>query len=455
MTQAGYAFLGLTAIVAALVAVLVFAMLRLAAGARDARRHLSERGSEAALLSAALQQAVTKLKAQEKATSARAAASEQLSGDIVESLTAGLLVVNRSCRVEMFNRAGREMAGIAGDPIGSDYHQVLAAVPPLVQLIDEGLATARPITRRSVQVSGVRPIHLGVSVSPLGRPPHDPDDGVSAASMPMSQPDATGPEAAAAPGVICLFSDLTAVVELEEQLRLKETLARLGELTAGIAHEFRNGLATIHGYSRLIDPDALPPKYRPYVEGIRQETEALGKVVTNFLSFARPENVVFSTVDLGAVARRAADDLRHELPVNTSLVVDGAFADVMGDEVLLRQVFGNLIRNAIDACNDAGVSPDIRIQGDVDEAQRLCRVAVEDNGSGIPESARERIFQPFYTTRSNGTGLGLAIVLKIVVMHNGRVVVRDARSGRGASVQVTIPRLDGDSTSVTVGNKSA
>ena len=128
-----------------------------------------------------------------------------------------------------------------------------------------------------------------------------------------------------APGVICLFSDLTAVVELEEQLRLKETLARLGELTAGLAHEFRNGLATIHGYSRLIDVEALPPKYRPYVEGIRQEAEALGKVVTNFLSFARPENVVLSPVDLGVIARRAADDLRNELPAGTSLTVDGTF----------------------------------------------------------------------------------------------------------------------------------
>ena len=99
-------------------------------------------------------------------------------------------------------------------------------------------------------------------------------------------------------GAICLFSDLTPSIELEEQLRLKEALARVGELTAGIAHEFRNGLATIHGYSRLIRPDELPPVYRPYVDGIRQETEALGHVVTNFLKFARPEQVVFAAVEL-------------------------------------------------------------------------------------------------------------------------------------------------------------
>ena len=414
MTQAGYAFLGLTAIVAALAAVLVFAMLRFAANARDARRSLKESG-DTPLLAAALQEAVAKLKAQEQAMTARAAASEQLSGDIVESLTAGLLVVDGSGRVEIFNGAGRAMIGVKSDPIGSDYQKVLAAFPPLVELIGECLSTARPIVRRTVQVEGTGPIHLGVTVSPLGKPlPH---------------------------GVICLFSDLTSVVELEEQLRLKETLARLGELTAGLAHEFRNGLATIHGYSRLIDVDALTPKYRPYVEGIRQEADSLGKVVTNFLSFARPENLALSRVDLEAVIRRATDDLRYELPAETSLTVDGTFAEILGDEVLLRQVFGNLVRNAVDACEGAGVTPDIRIRGWVDVAHHSCRVSVDDNGPGIPEASRERIFQPFFTTRSQGTGLGLAIVQKIVVMHNGRVIVADARGG-GASIQISIPTAE-------------
>jgi signal transduction histidine kinase len=308
---------------------------------------------------------------------------------------------------------------------------------PLVQLIGECLSTARPIVRRTVQVEGAGTVHLGVTVSPLGRPlPHLDAIDSGTAAMPS---DAAGDHhTEAAPGVICLFSDLTSVVELEEQLRLKETLARLGELTAGLAHEFRNGLATIHGYSRLIDMDTLTPKYRPYVEGIRQEAEALGKVVTNFLSFARPENAALSRVDLEAVVRRATDDLRYELPAETKLTVDGTFAEVLGDEVMLRQVFGNLVRNAVDACEGAHVTPDIRIHGWIDAAHHSCRVSVEDNGPGIPEAARERIFQPFFTTRSQGTGLGLAIVLKIVVMHNGRVTVADARGG-GASIQISIP----------------
>ena len=426
MTQEGYAFLGLTAIVAMLVGVLVFAVMRFAAGARDASRHLREGGADAALLSAVLQESVAKLKAQEKAMSARAVASEQLSTEIVESLTAGLLVVDRSGKVEIFNAAGRRLVGWTPSEVGGDYHDVLAAVPPLVAVIEECFSTGRPIVRRSVRVHGEpRVLHFGVTVSPFG-----------------AGKDQSGEPADAPGGVICLFSDLTTVVELEEQLRLKDTLARLGELTAGIAHEFRNGLATIHGYSRLIDPDELPPRYRPYVEGIRQETEAMRSIITKFLNFARPEQIAFSRVDLGGIVRRAVDDLRNELPAGARVEVHGTFGEVEGDEVLLRQVVGNLVRNAVEACEGAGAVPAVTIDGRVESENQTCVLVVDDNGPGIPADARERIFQPFYTTRDRGTGLGLAIVQKLVVLHNGRITVQDL-SGGGARLQVVLPLAAG------------
>jgi PAS domain S-box-containing protein len=413
MTQYGYALLGLTAIVAVLVAVLTFAVLKFASGARAARRHLSERGSETAFLSAALQDALGRLQAQERATSARADASEQLSSQIVNSLTAGLLVVDGIGRVKILNPAGRRMLGIDSDPVGTEYGALLSIAPPLEAVIAECLATGDALVRRSVQiVRADRSYHFGVTVSPL----------------------AIG----GARGAICLFSDLTTVMELEEQLRLKEALARLGELTAGLAHEFRNGLATIHGYSRLMAPEILPAQYQAYVQGIRQESEALGHVVTNFLNFARPEKVTFSPVALAAPAQRAVDDLRHELPAATTIETAGEFGTIDGDEVLLRQVFANLIRNAAEACAEAGIQPAIVIEGRIDRQRGMCAVSVRDNGPGISESARERVFQPFFTTRSRGTGLGLSIVQKIVVTHNGRVGVSASPAG-GASIDLTFP----------------
>jgi signal transduction histidine kinase len=297
--------------------------------------------------------------------------------------------------------------------VGGDYRDLPARAAPLRDAILECLTSGQAIVRRSMEIPGAtRMLHFGVTVSPL--------------------------ETAAGRGAICLFADLTNVVELEEQLRLKEALARLGELTAGIAHEFRNGLATIHGYSRLLVPDALPEQYRPYLEGIRQETEALGQIVTNFLNFARPETVSLTAVNLETLARRAAEELRQELPAGTTIQVGGDFGQIQGDEVLLRQVFANLVRNAAEACESAGVTPAITIEGSIDPARRSCRVSVADNGPGIQEQARDRVFQPFFTTRSRGTGLGLAIVQKVVVTHNGRVVAGESASG-GARIDMTFP----------------
>jgi nitrogen fixation/metabolism regulation signal transduction histidine kinase len=412
VTQAGYALLGLTALTAMLVGVLTFALLRIVAGARDARRHLGHNSADSLMMSAALQEAVSKLKAQEQAMSARADASDHLRGQIADSLTAGLLVVDTGGCVQVLNPAGRRLLELTSEPLGMRYQDVLAGAPSLVAVIDECLKTGRPIVRRSVEMSPtMKATHLGVTVSPLA-------------------------EAADPPGVICLFADLTDVVELEEQLRVKETLARLGELTAGIAHEFRNGLATIHGYSRLLDPQALPAQYRPYIEGIRQEAEVLGQVVTNFLNFARPEQLSLASVDLGRIAQRAADDLHHELPAGTTINMAGDFANIEGDEILLRKVFGNLLRNAAEACESVGRTPAIVIEGRVDRAHRTCRVSVEDNGPGIPAGQREKVFHPFFTSRSRGTGLGLAIVQKIVLTHQGRVAINTARTG-GAAVEMT------------------
>lgn len=414
MTQYGYVLLGLTAIVALLVGVLAFGILRFAAGLRGTGHHVRESGRETTLLSAALQDAVAKLKAQEQAMTARAAASEQLAEQIVDSLTAGLLVVDCAGRVEILNPAGRRLLNIKSDPVGQHYRELLAEAPPLGDVIDECLVRIQPIVRRTLHMpSTLHTSHLGVTVSPLG----SIDD---------------------ARGVICLFSDLTTVFELEEQLRLKDTLAQLGELTAGLAHEFRNGLATIHGYSRLIDPQTLPGPYQAYLEGIRQETDSLGRIVTNFLNFARPEQVVFTPVDLAALTATVTEEVRHELP-RAAISVSGTFGRIAGDEVLLRQTLINLIRNGVEACEHAGVeTPTIVVEGHVEERERLCRVAVHDNGPGIEAAVRERIFRPFFTTKAQGTGLGLAIVQKVVITHNGRVAAGISPLG-GASFEMTFP----------------
>jgi PAS domain S-box-containing protein len=417
MSQSAYAFVGMTLIVAALVSLLVFALLRFVAAVRAARTPLREPGGETAFMAVAQQEAMRKLKAQERAMAERAEASERLSSEIVVSLTAGLLVVDLDRQVRILNPAARRMLGLSSDqPVGS-YRDLLMNVSPLAEVIEECLRTRQPIVRRALEIPGEHQgaSHLGVTVSPLSDPSGDPH------------------------GVICLFTDLTAVIDMEEQLRLKDSLARVGELTAGIAHEFRNGLATIHGYARLLDLETLPPAYRPYVEGIRQETASLGQVVTNFLTFARPAQLVLAPVDLEAIVERAAEEIRADARSRGGdVVVRGSFPTIEGDDVLLRQAFSNLMRNALEACVSAGKTPSIMIDGIVDGEQGTARISVLDNGPGIDAGSRERVFRPFFTTKKQGTGLGLALVQKIVVTHNGRISIGPSPAG-GASFQISLP----------------
>ncbi len=414
--------LALTFLIAALAVVLFAALVRLGAATRWSQRPLSgESRDELTLHTAALGNAAERLREQERVTHARARTSERLSEQIIASLASGLLVVDVSGHVRILNPAGQRLLGIVeSNPTGPFKHVIGSAAPPLCDLLDECLSTRQPIARRTVALTrspgdGTAATHLGVSISP------------------------TFDELGHLQFAICLFADLSAVMDLEERLRLQDSLARVGELTAGMAHEFRNGLATIHGYSRLLDPARLPSEYRPYIAGLREETVALRQVVDNFLNFARPAELSLGRVSLAKVVERAADDVRADVQQSGGSVrVSGDFPDVEGDEVLLRQAFSNLCRNALDACVENAIVPSIVIEGTVDLDQDQTRLTVSDNGPGIPPEQRHRIFRPFFTTKAAGTGLGLSLTQKIIVTHNGRVTAGEAEGG-GARIEVTLP----------------
>src|SRR5438552_14033303 len=274
MSRTSFILFLLTATLGITVAGLAFTVLRLFAAARRLSRGNDEAGAETAFMTGAMEEALTRLRTREQAMTARAEASERLSGEIIASLTSGLLVVGDDRRVKSLNPAGRRLLGMPEADWSGAVSDVLLTAPALARVIEECLDSGQPVRRRAIRVTtrDDRITHLGVTVSPIGA------------------------AADTAHGAICLFSDLTDIVELEEQLRLKDSLAQVGELTAGIAHEFRNGLATIHGYARLLDLDRLPADTRPYVIGIRDETDTLGAVVRNFLNFARPADVVLAPV---------------------------------------------------------------------------------------------------------------------------------------------------------------
>jgi signal transduction histidine kinase len=406
LSFATVAMLGILLVIAIVFVVVLVRAARAVSGRNNARR---DSGGESAMLSIALQDALTKLKSQERAMAARAEASERLADQIVEGLTSGLVVVDRTGTVQAINPAARRILEIEDKVTGRSFRETLGSAPALSDLIAEALEVGSPIVRRTITLAGIKARHFGVTVSPIAA-----TDGTLQAA-------------------VCLFTDLTAVIELEEQLRLKEALARLGELTAGLAHEFRNGLATIHGYGRLLDPSALPDQARTCVEGIRAETTALGEVVTNFLRFARPEHLMMAPVDLRAVITRAIEDVPGAAAV---VKLEGDFSTVDGDDVLLRRAFSNLVRNSLEACADAGTPPRVSVRSEI--TSDGTELVFEDNGPGFAPEYLSKVFQPFATTKANGTGLGLAIVQKVIVSHNGSISAGNGPEG-GAQFRLRLP----------------
>ena len=296
--QPNFLLLVFVSVLGALGAVLLLAMVRLGVATRRAGRNLRERGDDSALVTVALGEAVTRIREQERATHARAAASERLSEQIIASLSSGLLVVAVTGEVRILNPVGRRLLGLSTPAEGLILRDAAGvSVGLLADVVDECLAGQRPIVRRTLVLDSEtqpgRVTHLGVSVSPMRD------------------------EQGHLQGAICLFADLSAVIDLEDRLRLQESLAEVGELTAGIAHEFRNGLATIHGYSRLLVPERLQSEYRPYVEGIRQETVALRRQILT-------ENIL----------------LKEELAAKRGL------PEIVGQDASLKQVVSTLRRAA-------------------------------------------------------------------------------------------------------------
>jgi nitrogen fixation/metabolism regulation signal transduction histidine kinase len=191
-------------------------------------------------MAAAMEEALQKMRAQERAMQARAEASERLSGEIIASMTSGLLVVSQEGMVRTLNPAGRHLIGLPDSDWTGDYREVLRESTPLADVIHECLVARRPIVRRTVKMDrGAGATHLGITVSPIR--------------------DESGHEH----GAICLFSDLSEVADLEDQLRLKDSLARLGDDRWHCSRIPQR--AGDHPWIQpALDLERLPADFRPY-----------------------------------------------------------------------------------------------------------------------------------------------------------------------------------------------
>jgi signal transduction histidine kinase len=234
-------------------------------------------------------------------------------------------------------------------------------------------------------------------------------------------------------GALCLFSDLTEIRGVQEKVLLKENLARLGELSAGIAHEFRNSLATILGYARLA---AKTEGDAGNSSAIIREVQSLGRVVDEFLRYAGPARLQRAPIDLRLMVEGIATEVVRDGEV-VRVDVEGEWpAQVEGDETLLRQALNNLMRNAVEASLSDGMEGRVIVKGRHDSGSAA--IEILDSGPGFAPEVLSRLFTPFVTTKKLGTGLGMALAQKIVVSHDGTLEAANAEGG-GARVTMTLP----------------
>jgi signal transduction histidine kinase len=219
---------------------------------------------------------------------------------------------------------------------------------------------------------------------------------------------------------------------LERQMEDKEALARAGELTAGIAHEMRNGLATILGYARLLERSAEAPEAVDAALRIREECETLETVVRRFMDFVKRETLSLAPFDLGRMLSRVVSRESRSGGAQVSLA-PATLGTILGDEELLERAFENLVRNAREAAGEGG---HVWVAGARDAG--AVAVTIADDGPGLPAETRSQVGRPFATTKAGGLGLGLPITLKIVRLHGGDLVLAD-RAPQGLAATVRLP----------------
>lgn len=349
---------------------------------------------------------------------ARADDVQQLNQDLIRSISSGLILIDQSKKVRVFNHAAESILGLSRVAVLSyPYGPLMEKISPsFKEDIDRCFAQRANINRAELQVvhreNEIR--YLGASIMPL---------------QDRQQKFA---------GVICLFSDITDFKSLQEHMVQKEKFASLGEMAAGVAHEFRNSIATITGYVQLLD-NKIETDQKRYTAPVEKELESLQKIVNDFLSFARPVELQMQVVPIENLLRECVQEVRVSFPTSTfDITVDGNFRNVMGDELMLRQVFLNLIRNAVESIDGKPGPGKINIRGTTSANGKFTMIDIRDNGGGILHENLSKIFTPFFSTKQSGAGLGLAIVQKLILQHNGTISVDSTAEGTLFRIQLPV-----------------
>ncbi len=344
-----------------------------------------------------------------------------LENTLARSIESGVLLLDADGIVLALNEIGACLLGIDAQRTGEPAAVLLDRHPKLAALLERSISRRRTVQRQEcvIERSGCERI-LGVTAHPLRR-----DD-------------------AALRGFLVIFADLTEVQKEVRERRLVDSLSQLGELTAGVAHEMRNSLATLRGYLALIERGREGESVDDFLGEIRRESDHLQRVLEDFLTFARPGSARLQDVDLlGLVHRAAADPTLGAATIALDVESDGPTIEVAdtrfqvrGDPQLLERALRNILSNAVEAQREAARAEPVRAR--LERRDAGVEISIEDRGGGISPDIRDKIFDPFFSRRAEGVGMGLALTRRIVLLHAGRVEL-ESRPGGGTRAVIWIP----------------
>lgn len=316
-----------------------------------------------------------------------------LSSHLLESLSSGIVIFNRSGDVVDSNPAAREMLGLR------ERTEPSCSLNEILQKVSREEADGMEVELES----GGRKRTIAVSASEISN----------------SEGEVLGKA--------LLLYDLTRLREMEKKLKENEHWAFLGETAAGLAHELRNALAVMVGYSRLLDKalgDGDPA--RKTAAELLKEAGSAEATLKAFLDYARPRSAERELLDLRKVLEECLSAVRARFP---NVRFRASLPEAMpatGDAALARQIFSNLLRNGAEAVGSSGR---VDVSASYSVKKRAWEMRFADSGPGIPPDCRAKIFSPFFTTKPEGTGLGLALVKKAAHLLEGEIRLEDSKSG--------------------------
>jgi two-component system sensor histidine kinase PilS (NtrC family) len=345
----------------------------------------------------------------------------QLYKQIFDDISTGIITIDGENTITSYNFAAEKISGFPADKIiGRSFDTFFSGIV----LTEKGRQVA-DLKREDGNM-----IRVGYSFARLNLP----------TDTLLDEPECSNCK-------VITMQDISQVEKMEQQVRDAEKMAAIGELSAAIAHDFRNPLAAISGSAQLLAMDLANQSKADSTNQslndiILRESNRMAKTITDFLQFARPTAITPEWFDLVRMVEETVNQLtckntRHQ---GCSIVIE--IPDQLycwADRQQLQTIVSHLLENSCMACSQTLHPVVIKARENKRQKQNVICIQVIDQGSGIPEEIREHIFTPFYSTREDSTGLGLSIVKQLVEHHDGEITILDRREGTGCVVEICLP----------------